>query len=247
MLGFALLRAAVLLRCRYFTQNHRARNQGSVQRPHANPAMSPRFVRMTKDCPNIVNSVGPSDENKTKDFASATCTSLSAGEPILGEHFPQGHPNSTPQALIRISTHTETIAAPGKPFCPVSYRKRYPKNSVHWQPEEHTNEGQSELWPSSSSLGATRRSEGINFERGLGSADPTNLKIYVGYPASSRRRTGIPSALRASRSLYQREDRLVCFFRYRARLPRARPGKAYPVACPRARAAGVNAKVCETG
>ena len=72
MLGFALLRAAVLLRCRYFTQNHRARNQGSVQRPHANPAMSPRFVRMTKDCPNIVNSVGPSDENKTKDFASAT-------------------------------------------------------------------------------------------------------------------------------------------------------------------------------
>ena len=39
----------------------------------------------------------------------------------------------------------------------------------------------------------------------------------------------------------------ICFFLYRARLSRPHPGKACPVACSRARAAGVSAEVCQTG
>ena len=67
-------------------------------------------------------------------------------------------------------------------------------------------------------------------------------------PAEScRRTTGIPSALRAPRPFFRREaDPFVCFFRYRARLPRPHPGLASPVACSRARAAGVGAEVCQT-
>ena len=42
-------------------------------------------------------------------------------------------------------------------------------------------------------------------------------------------------------------DLFVCFFRYSDRLPRPQPGRASPVTCSRARAAGVSVQVCETG
>ena len=38
----------------------------------------------------------------------------------------------------------------------------------------------------------------------------------------------------------------ICFFRYRARLPRPHPGRACPVACSRARATDVSAEVCSS-
>ena len=57
------------------------------------------------------------------------------------------------------------------------------------------------------------------------------IDICVGYPELSRRRTGIPSALRPSRPFYRREvDHFVCCLRYRAHLPRAHPARACPVA-----------------
>lgn len=38
----------------------------------------------------------------------------------------------------------------------------------------------------------------------------------------------------------------ACLFRYRARLPRPRPGKACPAACSKARAAGVCVQIGQT-
>ena len=68
--------------------------------------------------------------------------------------------------------------------------------------------------------------------------------IYVGYPASSRRRTAIPSALRASRPFI--DTKRTVSLSSRATVPACLICHSGRV-CPKARGAGLNSKVCETG
>ena len=68
--------------------------------------------------------------------------------------------------------------------------------------------------------------------------------MYVGYPASSRRRTAIPSALRASRPFI--DTKRTVSLSSRATVPACLICHSGRV-CPKARGAGLNSKVCETG
>ena len=80
-------------------------------------------------------------------------------------------------------------------------------------------------------------------------AKPKRLYKYM-YEMQNRVIIGVEvRALSALRGLFldARRTFFVCFFRYRARLPRPHPGRACPVACSRPRAAGVSVEVCQTG
>lgn len=155
MLGFDLLSAAAALRCGCFHTKplDLTRAQLGVlmqDRPQAHDLcgrkMLPEYCQFSRAFRQAQDNIL---------FASVTCTSPSAGEPVRDETPFPGHPKATPQALIRISIHIEILATPGnKPSCSVSrqLQEKVPKTtSITGRPSSPQTRNTLEVCPSSSS------------------------------------------------------------------------------------------------